>query len=106
MLINNVDKSWIDKHVVIIDALYGILKPYDLISPYRLDFKTNIGIDLKATWKDIINNELKDTKIYNLASKEFSELISHIIDNLKLDPGPIKVARGKRLNKIIHDKKI
>ena len=104
--LKDVDKDWVDNHIIILDALYGIIKPYDLISPYRLDFKTNIGIDLKKEWQEIINKELKCFKIYNLASKEFSSLINHDLIDLALEKAQIKVARGKALNKIIHQKTI
>ena len=38
------DLEYIREHLIIISALYGALKPFDLINPYRLDFlmKTKI----------------------------------------------------------------
>ena len=32
------DLDYIDKHLFILSALYGAVRPFDLISPYRLDF--------------------------------------------------------------------
>ena len=96
------DKDWLNENLIILDALYGVIKPFDLIAPYRLDFKTNIGIDLEGIWKEKINEELKGHKIINLASKEFSTLVEHNMDEVTLDKGlQIKIARGKALHKLI-----
>lgn len=104
--LSNIDKEWVDNNVVILDALYGIIKPYDLIGTYRLDFKTNIGVDLKKIWKNKINKELEGEELINLASKEFSSIVKHKMVAPKLSKGPIKKARGKLLNKIISIKSI
>ncbi len=66
--------------------MYGILRPLDLIQPYRLEmgikFKTSAGKNLYEFWSDIIttalNKELKKQKsgtIINLASKEYFKAI-------------------------------
>lgn len=64
----------------ILSGLYGVLKPLDLIQPYRLEMGTSINIGVKKNlyefWKktitDFINNELeKDELFINLASNEY-----------------------------------
>ena len=71
------------KHVRILSGLYGILKPLDLIQPYRLEMgsrlKTDRGKDLYAFWGDTIRDgitedlsSLKSTLVINLASNEYS----------------------------------
>ena len=96
------DKDFLNEHVIILDALYGVIKPFDLIAPYRLDFKTDIGIDLKKTWADKINKELDGFKIINLASKEFSSLVKHEMIEIDLDKEiQIKKARGLALHKLL-----
>lgn len=68
----------------ILSGLYGLLKPLDLIQPYRLEMgtKLNIGSDknLYSFWKNIItetlNNEIKKGElIINLASLEYFKAI-------------------------------
>lgn len=68
----------------ILSGLYGILKPLDLIQPYRLEMGTNLAVgkskNLYEFWKktltDALNKELsKDELVINLASKEYAEAI-------------------------------
>ncbi|UPQ85007.1 YaaA family protein [Ignavigranum ruoffiae] len=76
---SNLDLTYCDQHLRILSALYGPLKPSDPIHPYRLDLQVALtiqGKSLKALWRPIINNYFKGATIYNLASKEFSQLIS------------------------------
>lgn len=65
--------NYLQTHVVILDALYGLLLPSDMIKPYRLDFKMSIGLDLYDIWRPLIN--LTNDLIINIASGEFSSLI-------------------------------
>ena len=78
----NADIKFLDKHVRILSGLYGILKPLDLMSPYRLEMGTKLrntnGKDLYEFWgKDItesINESIsthKNKTILNLASVEY-----------------------------------
>ncbi len=64
----------------ILSGLYGILRPLDLMQPYRLEMGTSIAIGSKKNlyefWKktitDALNNELtKDELFINLASNEY-----------------------------------
>ena len=68
----------------IISGLYGLLKPLDLIQPYRLEMGTKIGIgkckNLYEFWKPILTKQLnatleKDELFVNLASNEYFEAI-------------------------------
>ncbi|TDT70526.1 hypothetical protein EV215_1071 [Hypnocyclicus thermotrophus] len=73
---------YLNQHLLILSALYGINKPYDLISYYRLDMTMKIfeNMSLYKFWKDDINKYIEinstDDIIINLASKEFSKLIN------------------------------
>ncbi|MBP1745237.1 MAG: hypothetical protein H6Q58_2215 [Firmicutes bacterium] len=73
-------------HLRIISGLYGVLRPLDLIQPYRLEMGIKLenpnGKDLYAYWKDKITSyfreELKthgDKTLVNLASNEYSSVI-------------------------------
>ena len=64
----------------ILSGLYGILKPLDLIQPYRLEMGTKIAIgeskNLYDFWKkkitDTLNKELRKGELFvNLASNEY-----------------------------------
>lgn len=75
----------------ILSGFYGILRPLDLIQPYRLEMGTSIGIDRKKTlyevWRkritDSLNKELKQDEYFiNLASNEYFKAI---------DTGKLKV---------------
>lgn len=76
------DLDFAQQHVRILSGLYGILKPLDLIQPYRLEmgtkFKNEGGKDLYAFWGETlleaINAELDampDPVAINLASEEY-----------------------------------
>ena len=69
----------------IISGQYGLLKPLDLIQPYRLEMSTRIKIGRKANlyqfWADTItealNNELEENEaLINLASNEYFKAIN------------------------------
>jgi len=83
----NDDIDYLQEHLVIISALYGVLKPLDLIQPYRLDFLAKIKINDKSLynfWQDTITeyfNKLNDDIVINLASGEYSK----VLDRKKLN---------------------
>ncbi|MFV5215927.1 peroxide stress protein YaaA [Azonexus caeni] len=76
------DLDFAQQHLRILSGLYGILKPLDLMQPYRLEmgtrFKNRAGKDLYAFWGetllDAINAELDAMPrpvAVNLASEEY-----------------------------------
>lgn len=73
-------------HMIILSALYGYLRPFDTVSPYRLDMKdplkTPTAKNLYHYWKDTITTELNNllaqqsnNAILNLASDEYFDVI-------------------------------
>ncbi|MET0049754.1 MAG: peroxide stress protein YaaA [Candidatus Thiodiazotropha sp.] len=73
-------------HLRILSGLYGVLKPLDLVQPYRLEMGTKLpneaGKDLYAFWGETItqtiNKDLKaqgDDVLINLASNEYYKSI-------------------------------
>lgn len=78
------ERHYIDKHLVILSAMFGIIEPGQGIWPYRLDFKTKLkDLNLYKYWQDDILEYFKDEKvIINLASIEFSSLLKPIADKL------------------------
>jgi cytoplasmic iron level regulating protein YaaA (DUF328/UPF0246 family) len=76
------DFNFSQKHLRILSGLYGILKPLDLIQPYRLEMATKLttdrGQDLYRFWGHRINTALsellkqeKSGEVINLASMEY-----------------------------------
>lgn len=68
----------------ILSGLYGLLKPLDLIQPYRLEMGTPLAVgenkNLYEYWKgtitEALNNELATGELFvNLASKEYFDVI-------------------------------
>lgn len=68
----------------ILSGLYGLLKPLDLIQPYRLEMGTKMSVgshkSLYEFWKPKItkrlNQELEDNELFvNLASKEYFDAV-------------------------------
>lgn len=71
-----------DKHIRILSGLYGILRPFDLIMPYRLEMGTSLanknGRDLYKFWGDDITNRINEEEsqvIFNLASGEYYKAV-------------------------------
>lgn len=95
------DYAYIEKNVYILSAFYGILKPFQAIIEYRLDFNDRI-ID-KNYWKKEVNELLdKEEEILNLASKEYTSQIDKKMYNVKfLSKGQIKIKRAELLRKIV-----
>ncbi len=75
-------RAYLAKHLMILSALYGAVRPFDLLKPYRLDFTTplrmpagagNSFITLKALWSDYYASLIPEgALVFNLASKEFA----------------------------------
>lgn len=76
------DLDYAQQHLRILSGLYGLLKPLDLMRPYRLEMGTKLGNargrNLYEFWgmriTDAINKQLKkqgDDVLINLASNEY-----------------------------------
>tara|TARA_B100001123_G_scaffold138841_1_gene161392 strand:- start:29273 stop:30046 length:774 start_codon:yes stop_codon:yes gene_type:complete len=96
--LKNSDIKFLDRHVRILSGLYGILKPLDLMSPYRLEMGTKLknkkGKDLYEFWGTDITESInkaisrhKDKTILNLASVEyFSSVKQASLDGKVVSP--------------------
>lgn len=74
----------VEDTVRILSGLYGVLKPLDLIQPYRLEMGTKMPVgknkNLYEFWKkkvtQALNDELEDDELFlNLASNEYFKAI-------------------------------
>ncbi|GAU78186.1 YaaA family protein [Fusibacter sp. 3D3] len=75
---NKADFNYIDQHLIILSALYGMTSPFDPIKPYRLDFQMKIkNLNLYTHWHDYIQALFKENEIIiDLASNEFSKMVT------------------------------
>ena len=123
---SNSEIKFAQKNLYILSGLYGILKPLDLIQPYRLEMGRKLKIqsynDLYNYWNDKIAHyisDIKDNIIINLASNEYfnvldkekisKKIISPIFKDekngkLKIISFYAKKARGLMANFIIKNK--
>ena len=74
--------DYVQEHLRILSGFYGILKPFDGVTPYRLEMQAKLRAgeakDLYAYWGDSLAKSLfaETDCIVNLASKEYSVCIS------------------------------
>ena len=73
--------EYVQNHLRILSAFYGVLKPMDGVTPYRLEMQAKVGIgdakNLYEYWGDMLYRSVIDDSriIINLASKEYSKCI-------------------------------
>lgn len=81
--------EWLQSHLWILSGLYGCLRPFDAVQPYRLEMgaKLNIGESqgLYAFWGDRVANEVResaqeDCVLVNLASAEYAKAVLPHLD--------------------------
>lgn len=80
------DLAWAQDHLCILSGLYGVLRPLDLMQPYRLEMGTRLetpkGKDLYQFWgaqiSDYLNTRLRtdiSPVVVNLASQEYFKAV-------------------------------
>jgi len=79
------DRAYADKHLRILSGLYGILRPFDGISPYRLEmgYKLPAGpyANLYRFWGTEVAEQLPSAgRIVNLAAGEYSKTVLPHVD--------------------------
>jgi cytoplasmic iron level regulating protein YaaA (DUF328/UPF0246 family) len=78
--------AWAQEHIGILSGMFGLLRPLDLVQPYRLEMgtrlKTRRGGNLYAFWGDKIRKQLdrqlsehEDPTLVNLASNEYFKAV-------------------------------
>lgn len=77
--------DYVQDHLRILSAFYGVLKPMDGVTPYRLEMQAKASIsghkDLYELWGMRLYEEVRDESgiIINLASREYSKCIEKYI---------------------------
>lgn len=88
--------KWLHDHLRILSGVYGVLKPFDAILPYRLEMQAKtqgiLGKNLYDFWAEktitsILEESQQDEKttIINCASLEYSKVLKKGISNLSKD---------------------
>ena len=78
--------AWAQQHLLILSGLYGVLRPLDLMQPYRLEMGTRLatasGANLYQFWgariAEHLNAQLADESapvVVNLASQEYFKAV-------------------------------
>ena len=79
--------EYLQNHLRILSAFYGILKPLDGVTPYRLEMQAKAEIEettnLYDYWGDRLYHSVIDDSrtIINLASKEYSKCIERYLSD-------------------------
>ena len=74
--------DYVQAHLRILSGLYGVLRPFDGVTPYRLEMQARLSVggakDLYAFWDDRLAAALwaETDCIVNLASQEYSRCVS------------------------------
>lgn len=97
------DLEYLNNHVYIISALYGLCKPFTGISDYRL-YMDSKGIDMPGFWADkIYEKAFQDEDfIINLASAEYAKLLKkYLKKDQKLLTLTFKENRNGKIRSIV-----
>lgn len=104
--------DYMQKRVSILSGLYGLLRPLDLIQPYRLSMNVRLenpkGINLYHFWHDILTNHLNQIETDTIIDLAFDNYFK-VIDSDKLKAKVIKPVfldekAGKYMNVNAYDK--
>lgn len=91
--------NYIERHLRILSGFYGILRPFDGVTPYRLEMQAKLQIDdrrdLYGFWNGYIAGQLfsETDRVLNLASKEYSRCV---LDHLSAGAKVLTCVFGER----------
>lgn len=104
--------EYLQEHLRILSGFYGVLKPMDGVTPYRLEMQAKAHIggtkNLYEFWEDSLYREVSDGShiIINLASKEYSKCIEKYLtgDDLYITCVFGELIKGKVVQKGVYAK--
>ena len=72
------EQAYLEEHLMITSALYGVIPAFEPIAPHRLDFLMKLkvaGKSLKSHWQVAYEESMKDQEfIFSLLSSEFENV--------------------------------
>lgn len=81
--LSQAEQDYLTQHVLIATGFYGLITPFTLISPHRLDFQGQLRVEgqsLKQFWRSQYDEQLvEEDLIISLASSEFEQVFSPAI---------------------------
>ena len=73
--LSTAEQAYLEKHLMITSAFYGVIPAFEPIAPHRLDFLMKLKVDgksLKSHWKVAYEESMKGEElIFSLLSSEF-----------------------------------
>jgi len=82
--------DYLREHLCILSGFYGLLRPFDGVTPYRLEMQARLSVDgcrdLYQFWGDRLARQLaaETDFVLNLASKEYSKTVElHLPENIR-----------------------
>lgn len=90
------NQNYFQDHIFILSGLYGLLRPFDAILPYRLEMGTKWAVDsntknLYEFWSDQLQKHIEDQlekantdTVINLASNEYYKAVSGLNKEAKV----------------------
>ena len=96
--------SYLRDHLRILSGFYGLLRPFDGVTPYRLEMQAKLSVDgkkdLYAFWGDRLAKALaaETDTVINLASKEYSRAVEpHLPSGVTFLTCTFAVRKGDKL---------
>ena len=72
--------DYLKEHLRILSGFYGVLRPFDGVTPYRLEMQAALSVDGKKNlyefWGSRLYQAVADPVILNLASKEYARAVA------------------------------
>lgn len=92
-VMNSAQLAWLQDHLWILSGLYGCVRPFHAVEPYRLEMGAKLAVDdardLYAFWSDKLARAIapagSNTTIVNLASVEYAKAV---LPHLAATPRP------------------
>jgi cytoplasmic iron level regulating protein YaaA (DUF328/UPF0246 family) len=105
------DWGFAQEHLLIVSGLYGLLRPLDLIAPYRLEMaiklQSNNSNNLYDFWQKELTNFInislakhKSQYLLNLASNEYSKVVKNTELNYPIITIDFKQRKGDKIETI------
>lgn len=96
--------DYLRDHLRILSGFYGLLRPFDGVTPYRLEMQARLSVDgkkdLYAFWGDRLAKALAEETdtVINLASKEYSRAVEpHLPPSVSFLTCTFAVRKGDKL---------
>ena len=92
--------DYVEEHLYILSGFYGLLRPFDGVTPYRLEMQAKLPVDgaadLYGFWGGAIAGEIfsRTDCVVNLASKEYSVCVPSSAAGGAA--GDVRVRRGEK----------